>query len=586
MRTPMQWLGLSFLSLSAFIAATVPVDAFAAELFVGGTNAADNNAGTAVAPFASIQKAADVSKAGDTITVRAGTYNVGTGLALTRSGTMAAPIVFRAEPGARPIITTNAKVTYNLVGINGDWTEFRGFEITGSDKVCVSIFRASQIKFIGNVIHNCQDAGLWLGSDVVDETVAHHIRIEGNEIYDTVRLNKPRTNQGGWPASVIAQRATDIQFIGNNVHENWGEGIICAVVLRCEMIGNVVHDNFSVNLYFDNARASLAEGNFAYSKNLEPHFRLGSPANGIQLANEDYGVTTRTLMDITIRNNIVVGGGAGVYYGNYSLGGGMRSVRFLGNTFAGATKELVHIDAAAHAQNVFKDNIFIRGSGSLLQAGLSVAGLSLDHNLWFGGAAGVLASATDVNADPLLVDVAGFTPQSFKISKANSPAIDAGIADALLVNDFFGTARGAKVDLGAHQYVSSISGAGGVGGVAGMGGAAGMGGMAATGGSGGNGGSKGTGGSAGGAGAGGASLTTGGTGGISPTGGAGGSATGGAMNGGDTNPGSGGNSLANDEQNEGCGCRIGGASTRPARALWGLALCLALTVTYRRRRRY
>src|SRR5688500_1660733 len=64
--------------------------------FVSWSAGNDDNAGTAAAPWRTLQHAANRVRAGDVITVRAGLYD---GFQLTTDGTEAAPIRFLAEPG-------------------------------------------------------------------------------------------------------------------------------------------------------------------------------------------------------------------------------------------------------------------------------------------------------------------------------------------------------------------------------------------------------------------------------------------------------------------------------------------------------
>ena len=61
------------------------------------TSGADDDAGTLSAPFRTIQRAADVARAGDTVFIRGGTYRETVRPA--RSGTAAAPITFRPYEG-------------------------------------------------------------------------------------------------------------------------------------------------------------------------------------------------------------------------------------------------------------------------------------------------------------------------------------------------------------------------------------------------------------------------------------------------------------------------------------------------------
>src|SRR4051812_10505195 len=66
--------------------------------YVGGASASDSNAGTSSLPFATIQKAATVATAGDTVNIRSGTYRET--VTPTNSGTAGNPIVYQPDGGA------------------------------------------------------------------------------------------------------------------------------------------------------------------------------------------------------------------------------------------------------------------------------------------------------------------------------------------------------------------------------------------------------------------------------------------------------------------------------------------------------
>jgi len=80
-------------------------------------NGLDTNPGTLAQPFLTIQKAADVALAGDTVRVRGGTYRET--VTTTQSGTAVAPITFKPYQGERVTIT-------GLDEFNGSWTPYQG----------------------------------------------------------------------------------------------------------------------------------------------------------------------------------------------------------------------------------------------------------------------------------------------------------------------------------------------------------------------------------------------------------------------------------------------------------------------------
>lgn len=84
--------------------------------YVGGANASDGNPGTASAPFATIQKAAYVAVAGDTVNIRTGTYRET--ITPANSGTAGKPIVFQPDG--------NAQVTVSGADeVKGSWSVYK-----------------------------------------------------------------------------------------------------------------------------------------------------------------------------------------------------------------------------------------------------------------------------------------------------------------------------------------------------------------------------------------------------------------------------------------------------------------------------
>lgn len=104
---------------------TTPVLAAGKEYFVA-TNGNDSNAGTLAAPFRTIQKCANVAQAGDTCTIRAGTYREV--VTPARSGSAGSPITFRAYAGeavtisGAQMITGWTQVSGNLYSAPMAWT--------------------------------------------------------------------------------------------------------------------------------------------------------------------------------------------------------------------------------------------------------------------------------------------------------------------------------------------------------------------------------------------------------------------------------------------------------------------------------
>lgn len=84
--------------------------------------ASDENSGSADSPFATISKACDMAKAGDTVIIGGGTYREV--LKPKNSGTASKPIVFTSAPGEEVIISAAEPV--------GKLTEYKGNILTGT----------------------------------------------------------------------------------------------------------------------------------------------------------------------------------------------------------------------------------------------------------------------------------------------------------------------------------------------------------------------------------------------------------------------------------------------------------------------
>ena len=113
-----------------------PLSARAANTYYVAPTGSDSAAGTMAAPFATLQKANDTAAAGDTILLRAGTYNCTTQITLSKSGTSDANRTkIWAYPGEVPVLDfsnfTLASETsdHPAITVTGSWMHLRGLEI-------------------------------------------------------------------------------------------------------------------------------------------------------------------------------------------------------------------------------------------------------------------------------------------------------------------------------------------------------------------------------------------------------------------------------------------------------------------------
>ncbi len=398
-----------------------------ANTYYVATNGSNDNPGTLEQPFASINDATNKVQPGDKVYVRGGTYNLNREVWIGNSGTADQRIVFESYPGETAILDGSNLGAFYIVGIVGQYIDFKGFEVRNSQGFGISVWKGKHIQILDNVVHGSFQGAIRAGSDD-DMTATRDIVISGNTVYNNGLVNKARNTAG--PAIVASHVASNVTMTNNYIYENYAEGIDFIVTDGGLASGNVLHDNYGANLYLDNASNIKVEKNFIYTTNNTNHYRDGHPATGIQAANEPYGISN-PLNNIEISNNIVAGGQWGFYYGTYGNGGGMKNFTIVNNTFYGATESLIEIlDDPGHSKNVISKNIFYQ-TGDELPSDITAkpTELGFSNNLWYPGgdslgAAGGLGDI--IGVDPLFVNAGGSLPSDYAL-KAGSPALAAGI---------------------------------------------------------------------------------------------------------------------------------------------------------------
>ena len=176
----------------------------------------DDGAGTAAAPWRTLQKAAGAARAGDTVLVREGVYR---GQVFLRfSGEPGRPIVFKNAPGERPVVDGEGRGRIELQAEAGwrhpiGWVTVEGFEVrNGWDGI--KFYNAHHIVLRGNSIHDNANQGI-LGN-------GHHVLIEGNTIArNGLGPDKAASNK----EHGIYCTGADITIQNNVIHSNRAYGI-------------------------------------------------------------------------------------------------------------------------------------------------------------------------------------------------------------------------------------------------------------------------------------------------------------------------------------------------------------------------
>jgi len=315
-----------------------PAYAVATTLYVGGAGCSDTGTGTQAQPYCTINKAATVAVAGQTVQVAGGTYTEK--VTVANSGTSGAPITFTAAPGANVTVTGGANgfflsgksyVTVNGFTVTG--TTSYGIYLSASNNITVS---NNTVTFAGQQVKGLIAAGVYLSgstaSTVSGNTTDHNsdsgIYLNSTSSGNTVRGNESSLNANGYqrnanginvigPNNTIIANVTHdnedsgIQFYtgGNNnlatlnvTYNNGDHGIDDLNVTGGRIIGNTVYHNCTTGINVEGTSGSyLVENNIAVDNAVYPAY------NGIACARRagNIGIWDSAPATTTVNANLV-----------------------------------------------------------------------------------------------------------------------------------------------------------------------------------------------------------------------------------------------------------------------------------------
>lgn len=233
----------SLVPAALFLFVLMLVQSLAAQdgaVYYVSTNGRDSNPGTFVAPWLTIQHAANKATAGATVNVFGGVY-VGY-VNFPHSGTASEPITFQSypvlvgsivEPAVIDGTGLTVKGTQGLITISGarSYITVKGFEIrnltstTESDVPCGVWITGSGtgVQILGNRIHNIVTTseesgnGCGLFAYGTSETPITQLVVSGNEVYNLKTGNSESMTLNG--------NVTDFRVTNNLVHDNDNIGL-------------------------------------------------------------------------------------------------------------------------------------------------------------------------------------------------------------------------------------------------------------------------------------------------------------------------------------------------------------------------
>ncbi len=396
------------------------------EVSPGGNDA---SAGTAGAPFKTLQKAASIAAAGDTVLVNDGTY---AGFRVRTSGTAAALITFQAKNkwGAK-ISTPDPNGDVDLIAVlSASYVTIDGFEVTGASRAGIGVRTLSD------------ETGEDTRNDIVQNCYSHDNGLPSGGAHDGIFT--------GFALNFTAQ---------NNVCDHNGEhGIYISNSADNPVVrGNICSNNRSCGVQL-NADASTqinghADGLIS-NWLIEDNVIFGNGTAGgsaINLDGDIFGVCRNNLL----YNNLATG------IALYSIDGAEASHDNLivGNTIYQPTSSRSAISLLDGANNniVFNNILYTNPAHSGVDIN-AVSGFQHDYN-FVSSISGDALSAHESSpaASTLFTNIAA---NDYHL-KLGSPAIDSGVATfggkSAPSDDLEGHSRplGVGFDRGAYEAAGS-----------------------------------------------------------------------------------------------------------------------------------
>jgi chitodextrinase len=179
-------------------------ESLASTYYVSPTGS-DSNAGSSVAPFKTIQRAANIVNAGDTVIVKDGIYTDANRddviVRLTRGGTSSSWITFKSENKWGAVLDGQNTAAYGwLLTDSAKYIRIENFEVKNTKQTGIHVSAGAvdpnNLYFYGNKVHDiarrqilCTDSDQGTGhSGFYTDEIASHITLDSNLLYNIGRI--------------------------------------------------------------------------------------------------------------------------------------------------------------------------------------------------------------------------------------------------------------------------------------------------------------------------------------------------------------------------------------------------------------
>jgi parallel beta-helix repeat protein len=388
-------------------------------------NGNDSNPGTSAQPWATLQKATDTVRAGDTVWVTDGNY---TGCQISTSGTQESPITFKAY-GQNALINSGGPTGDGIRLQNVNYITLEGFKLQGFSERCIAARGATpEAPMHGNIIRGniCRNAasdGYYL-SEFGDGLV------EKNEIYDSGLADLTHgiylANAGSKNTIIRGNLLSGTSGFQTNADLSiGGDGLVTGLVLE----NNIIVDSTGNGIWLDGVQNSLIQNNLIYGSGHHA-FRAGQ-VDGAQGPK-----------NLKIINNTFLAGSSGAAIKLTEDGGGHIIFNNILLVDPGGETSITTGNTNFQSNANVVSNSFSSNSGSTVTTFAQWQAAGHDAN-------SILSSAAALFQNPSADDYH---------LKAGAPAINAGLASlgtaSAPVADITGVPRpqGSGFDIGAYEY--------------------------------------------------------------------------------------------------------------------------------------
>lgn len=419
-------------------------------------NGNDSNPGTETAPWLTIKKAGDTAVAGNTVCVKAGTYD--DRLIPQSSGNSGSPIFFVAEAG---VILSDQNITWQsktaklwegMIEIAGkSYITISGFNIPFSGKAGILINGGNNITIHKNTVSDAVLSPIKVGW-----TQTNNIIIDSNTISRNYRTGGPGNNNG-WEEGISISHGNNVEVRNNYIIKNGnGECIVTKDgTSHIKVHHNTIDSCSKPGIYLAGFTADQTD--IAAYSNLVKNTTNG----GIRLGSEVGG----RMSYLSVYDNIVTGnvGSGGIMISSYvfpeaSQSLNMDNVIIHSNTITNSGQGIL-VEGRRNGNNnynvssvIIQNNLVSNNSGGQIvikEVSPYLTNLTIDHNLVFGPKDSKENDGTSVidGQDPQFADAI------FHL-KSTSPAIDKGTsANTAGYLDYDGKTRpqGGGFDIGAYE---------------------------------------------------------------------------------------------------------------------------------------